>query len=168
MLKDALDRYTPVFKWWGEVGGKVRQAFHDRLGQIKDPEVRDHLKRNFDARADFLDERAKLGLPTYGGDWHRDGVPVYKPGELTEDEQADPDIVRAHLERTQAKAAAQKEARRQKQKDKNSYQEWLGAMPAFPAELGDLPQAKREALPAWKQYVKDYEGWNKKRPRPVV
>lgn len=86
---DALNRYAPAFEWWGEVGPAVRQAFHKRLAQIKDPGVRDHLQRNFDARADWLDERAQYGLENYGTNWYEDKVPLYRPGEITDEEMRD-------------------------------------------------------------------------------
>lgn len=84
----ALQSYQPVFDWWGKVGQNVRNTFHQRLDQIKDPQVRAHLKRNFDARADWLDERARMGIENYGvTDWHKDGIPMHRPGQLTDDEQ---------------------------------------------------------------------------------
>lgn len=85
--REASNDYDPVFDWWGEVGNNVRKAFHERLDSIKDPEVRGHLKRNFDARADWLDERAKFGIGNYGLDWYNDHVPMYKPGQQTDEEK---------------------------------------------------------------------------------
>lgn len=83
----AMEAYQPAFEWWGEVGSKVRDTFHKRLEQIKDPTVRAHLKRNFDARADWLDERARFGVENFGvTDWHRDPIPMYRPNEKTDDE----------------------------------------------------------------------------------
>jgi 8-oxo-dGTP pyrophosphatase MutT (NUDIX family)/GNAT superfamily N-acetyltransferase len=82
-----MENYSPVFDWWGQVGGKIRDEFHRRLGQIKDPEARAHLKRNFDARADYLDDRAKFGIDNFGSQWYNDPVDMYKPGQLTDEEQ---------------------------------------------------------------------------------
>jgi hypothetical protein len=115
----ALENYTPTFEWWGTVSQKVRDEFSKHLQQIKNPDVRDHLKRNFEARADWLDERAKLGLENYGTDWHRDEVPHYYPGQLTDDEKEDPKYMEQYNARRQAErevkraAAAQKRAARQ-------------------------------------------------------
>ena len=79
----AMDAYRPVFDWWGESGPKIRQTFHDRLSQIKDPNVRAHLKRNFDARADWLDERSRMGIENYGvTDWHKDPFPCTDQANL--------------------------------------------------------------------------------------
>jgi len=85
----TLESYQPVINdWWSEVGPKVRQEFHSRLDQIKDPQIRAHLKRNFDARADWLDERAEHGIENYGvTDWHKDPIPMFRPGELTDKEK---------------------------------------------------------------------------------
>lgn len=85
----AIKDWEPTFDWWEKVGDKVRQTFHNRLTQIKDPEVRAHMKRNFDERASWLDDRAKHGISNFGIDWYRDPVRMYKPGELTDDEQED-------------------------------------------------------------------------------
>ena len=88
----GMESYKPVFDWWEQVGPKVRAEFHKRLDQIKDPEVRAHLKRNFDSRADWMDERAKFGIENYGvTDWHRDPIQTYKFGELTDQEKEERD-----------------------------------------------------------------------------
>lgn len=92
-LMGAIDRYKPAFDWWGEKSPAIRKSFHDRLAQIKDPAVREHLARNFDARADWLDERAKFGIENYGQTWFNDEVPMYRPGEVTDDEQNDPEVM---------------------------------------------------------------------------
>ncbi len=92
-LMGAIERYKPAFEWWGEKSPEIRKTFHDRLAQIKDPAVREHLARNFDARADWLDERAKIGLQNYGKTWFNDEIPMYRPGEVTEDEMENPEVV---------------------------------------------------------------------------
>lgn len=78
--------YAPAFDWWGGVSHKVREAFDKRLGLIKDPKVRAHLKRNFNARANWLDERAKFGLENYGTEWYKDPIEMYRPDQMSEDE----------------------------------------------------------------------------------
>ena len=82
-----LQNYVPTFEWWGDNSQKIRSAMYEQLQHIKDPETRAHIRRNFDARADWLDERAKHGLENYGTDWHRDEVPMYRPGEISDDEK---------------------------------------------------------------------------------
>lgn len=161
---ETLDRYAPAFEWWGTVGDKVRKTFYDRLAQIKDPEVRAHLKRNFDARADWLDDRARHGLENFGTDWYNDSVPMYHPDELTDDEQADPEIAEAHRARQAEKAAAKREARRAKVKSKGEYKDWLSSKPRYPHHLGDLSLADRAVHPDWQKYVAAHERWFAKRP----
>lgn len=85
----SLRDYAPTFDWWGEVSPKVREEMNKHLEQIKDPNVRDHIRRNFNARADWLDERSNFGLENYGTDWYKDPVPIYKPGQLTDEEKAE-------------------------------------------------------------------------------
>lgn len=82
----TLRAYAPAFDWWDGVSHKVREAFDKRLGLIKDPKVRAHLKRNFNARANWLDERAKFGLENYGTEWYKDPIEMYRPDQMTEDE----------------------------------------------------------------------------------
>lgn len=108
---DALERYAPTLEWWEKVGPSVRKTFHDRLAQIKDPEVRDHLRRNFDSRADWLDERSRFGLENYGSDWYNDPVDVYKPGELTSEEMDNPEVVEAYAQRRRARYEAKRAER---------------------------------------------------------
>jgi ADP-ribose pyrophosphatase YjhB (NUDIX family) len=90
---NAIDRYRPTFEWWGQNAPKIKQTFSDRLKQIKDPAVKEHLQRNFDARAAWLDDRAKHGLENFGQDWYDDPVDLYKPGEVTDDEKENPEVV---------------------------------------------------------------------------
>lgn len=85
--RDAADAYAPIFEWWGKHSPDVRRTMNKRLEQIKDPTIRDHIKRNFDTRADWLDDHAKHGLDNYSEDWAHDTVPIYKPGELTDHEK---------------------------------------------------------------------------------
>ncbi len=79
--------WGPVFDWWGQNSGNIKAAMAKRLDQIKDPEVRKHIQRNFDARTRYLDERADLGIENYGDDWYKHPVEQYRPGELTDAEK---------------------------------------------------------------------------------
>jgi hypothetical protein len=83
----SVKAWQPTVDWWEQVGPQVRKAFEQRLGQIKDPEVQAHLRRNFEARADYLDDFANMGLGAHGSDWYNSPVPVYRPGELTDSER---------------------------------------------------------------------------------
>jgi 8-oxo-dGTP pyrophosphatase MutT (NUDIX family) len=165
---DLLERYAPTIQWWGEVGDKVRKAFHDRLDQIKDPEVRDHLKRNFDARADWLDERAHFGLGNYGTDWYHDAVPMYRPDEMSEAEKDDPEAVARFEARIRSKAEAKRKISSDKRKSKKAYKDWLDSKPKYPHHLGDLPPEQREVHPEWKQYAAAYDPWMARRPQEAA
>lgn len=80
----AMERYKPIFEWWAGVSKPVREEMDKQLQAIKDPALRAHIRRNFEARADWLDERADFGLDNYGLDWHSDEtVPQYRFGEMT-------------------------------------------------------------------------------------
>ncbi len=88
--EQTMRNYEPVFKWWGEVAPKVKAAFHSRLSAIKDPEVRDHLVRNFNARAQWLDDRAHYGLDHFGHTWYNDPIDIFRPGEKSFREKSSP------------------------------------------------------------------------------
>ncbi len=77
----AMTAYRPTFDWWGQNSANIRSEMGKQLEQIKDPKIKDHIKTNFDARADWLDEIANIGVENYGDDWHKNQVPIYKPGE---------------------------------------------------------------------------------------
>lgn len=81
----ALKAYAPVFKWWGTVSANVRQTFEDNLQHIKDPKVVAHLRRNFNARADWLDVRSE-NLEDSGLTWYQQPVRLYRTGQFTPDE----------------------------------------------------------------------------------
>jgi ADP-ribose pyrophosphatase YjhB (NUDIX family) len=161
---DGMRKYAPAFEWWDEAGPKIRQEFHKRLDQIKDPEVRDHLKRNFDARADWLDERGHFGLENYGGDWYHDAVPMYKPDQLSEAEKDDPEAVARFNERIRAKQDAEKKARADKRNAKKAYQNWLNEKPQYPHHIMSLPREQIDQHPDWKKYVEAYDPWLARRP----
>jgi len=80
--------WGPTFDWWESVAPRVKAAMSKRLEMIRDPEVRDHIARNFAARTRYLDDLARFGVENHGEDWHNQEVRVYRPGELT-DEEAD-------------------------------------------------------------------------------
>lgn len=81
--------WGPTFDWWENVAPRVKEAMAKRLEMIKDPHVRDHIARNFATRARYLDDLARFGVENHGEDWHNQEVPVYRPGELTDDEMED-------------------------------------------------------------------------------
>ncbi len=81
-LRDA-DR---VFDWWGKAGPKVRETMYQQLEHIKDPEAKAHIKRNFDERSRWLDERAELGIDNYGLDWYDDPVIQYHTDQKSDHE----------------------------------------------------------------------------------
>jgi hypothetical protein len=85
--EDRLRKYEPVFKWWGQVSDKVKAAFHEQLKHIKDEKTRKHLARNFDARAAWLDERAKFDLGNFGLRWMWDPVRQYHPHQVSDAEK---------------------------------------------------------------------------------
>jgi 8-oxo-dGTP pyrophosphatase MutT (NUDIX family) len=81
-----VNDWTPVFDWWGQNSDAVKAAMNKRLDQIKDPEVRKHIERNFNERTRYLDERANIGIEHYGDDWYKHPVPQYRPSEKTDSE----------------------------------------------------------------------------------
>jgi hypothetical protein len=134
---DKVDRHRDDWQqtldWWGGSSDKVKSAFHQSLEQIKDPDVKDHLRRNFNARARYLDERAEFGLDNFGQmDWGTDEAPLYKPGELSEDEQRDPDIVAEYSRRAEARRQAQVQARadsRTERQKAKAHEAWRKEQP---------------------------------------
>jgi hypothetical protein len=157
--------YEPAFDWWGEVGPKVRQTFHDRLNQIKDPEVRAHLKRNFDARADFLDERANIGINNYGNDWHTSSpVPLYREDELSDEEMRDPKLVEEHEGRMRERNARQAADRGDKLMARKKYKQWLSEKPKYPVNMYDLGPDERYNDPEWQKYDEDSKAWFARHP----
>lgn len=104
-----LDHGRPLFDWWAKAGPAIRSAMHAQLSHIKDPEARAHIARNFFTRADWLDERAGMGIENYGTDWLNDPVIQYHPHEKTEDELEDERnaAARAEWEREQKERESQ-------------------------------------------------------------
>lgn len=82
-----LENYAPIInEWWPQASPKVRAEMAKQLEQIKDPKVREHIQRNFDARADMLDGMARDNLENHGDDWYKQAAPHYLPGERTDEE----------------------------------------------------------------------------------
>ena len=67
-----MQDYAPIInEWWPSVSKQVRAEMQKHLQSIKDPEVRAHISRNFEKRADILDQMADFGLENFGvDDWH--------------------------------------------------------------------------------------------------
>lgn len=55
-----LREWAPVMEWWSENGAAARRTMAKRLKLLKDPAVREHVSRNFSARADHLDGLARM------------------------------------------------------------------------------------------------------------
>jgi uridine kinase len=86
---ERLERYKPLFEeWWPAHRDGVVKTMDERLKQIRDPEVVAHIKRNFMARVNWMDERSRDGVENYGTDWHEGTVPWYLPGQVNEEEAA--------------------------------------------------------------------------------
>jgi len=91
----ALEDWKPVIeKWWPSVRDNMVNAMQMRLGLLKDESVRQHVKTNFYARVDQLDDMAKMGLDNFGTDWYNTRVEMnqdhifdkYPPSNPEEDE----------------------------------------------------------------------------------
>ncbi len=69
---EYLDKWADVVEnWWPKVSQSLRKELDGRLEQIKNPTLKEHIRKNFHARADLLDEQANIGLSNYGqDDWH--------------------------------------------------------------------------------------------------
>lgn len=62
------DKFTPrdwndAFKWWGAVGGRVREELDRQLETVRNPKIKQHIKENFEKRAEWADRKAKEGVP---------------------------------------------------------------------------------------------------------
>ncbi len=169
-LHRSMEDYAPAFDWWGQNSGKIRGEMDNQLQQIKDPEIRAHIKRNFDARADWLDERADIGIENYGDDWFRsNGVPMYRPGELTDEEKRDPRV----MEAAQQKAAAAVKAKQERTRYNRVFNKWLGQQPLHGAPTGEheawrqqMPAEPADADPETK-YKADHQRWMAERPGDI-
>lgn len=90
------EKWEDTFKWWGENSPAIHQTMKQRLSQIKDPEVKAHIWRNFRSRARVLDEMSEFGVGNFGQyDWAKTAVPMYRPNQKSyypEDEHEDKGI----------------------------------------------------------------------------
>lgn len=66
--------FADSFKWWSQVGPRVRQSFDGFLPHIRDAALREHIRHNFHARADWLDEKARNGVSKDDTIWMADRV----------------------------------------------------------------------------------------------
>jgi 8-oxo-dGTP pyrophosphatase MutT (NUDIX family) len=76
-----VNAWNSAFDWWAEASPKIRATMEKRLEQIRDPEIRDHIRRNFNERAKHLDDIARWGVDNFGTDWYNIPVRLYRPGE---------------------------------------------------------------------------------------
>lgn len=79
-----VEDWEPTIAWWEQHAQAIRGTMTKRLEQIRDPDVRQHIARNFEARAKYLDDFAKWGLANFGTDWYETPVSLYRPGETEE------------------------------------------------------------------------------------
>ena len=86
-IDNHREQWQKVYDWFAQNSDKMSQVLDKRLEQIKDPVIRKHIKRNFNARKDQLDEMADFGLGNYGrDDWYKNQIPLYQPNEMTDQE----------------------------------------------------------------------------------
>ncbi len=55
--------YQQTLAWWREVGQGIRDTMEERLRLIREPKLRMHVKNNFEARANHLDDAAAGRAP---------------------------------------------------------------------------------------------------------
>jgi hypothetical protein len=71
--------WDDTLQWWKKTSPSIRKTMDERLLMIKDKNVRDHIKRNFDVRAAHLDDLAHHGVGNFGQlDWDRTPVPIFR------------------------------------------------------------------------------------------
>ena len=75
-----MNKWKPTIEqWWPKVSQSVRAEIDKHLEHIKDPAVKEHIHKNFHARADMLDDMAKHGLESFGEeDWHENPVELHQ------------------------------------------------------------------------------------------
>jgi hypothetical protein len=79
--------WEPALDWWGKASKNVRERMAHELKHIKSDIVRKHVQRNFNARANLLDQMAQFGPGNFGHyDWHHTTVPIHRPNEKAEGE----------------------------------------------------------------------------------
>ncbi len=70
-----------IQEWWPTVSQSLRKEMDRHLESIRNPTLKEHIHRNFHARADLLDEMANMGVDNYGfDDWDDTPVPMYQYG----------------------------------------------------------------------------------------
>ncbi len=74
---EAQEGMNKVMQWWQDASPKVKEEFERHLTAIKDEHLRDHLRRNFHARAEHLDYMSKFPMEDQGDDWDVTAVPLY-------------------------------------------------------------------------------------------
>jgi hypothetical protein len=83
----TLKAWQPIFEdWWPKNRDNIVKTMQSRLQQIRDPEVKAHINRNFMSRVKFMDDRAHFGLDNHGLDWYNDGADWYMPGQKSDEE----------------------------------------------------------------------------------
>lgn len=71
------EEWGPVLDWWSNYSTSIRRTMNQRLAMIKKPELREHLSRNFEARADWLDQMAHRGLDNAPANWYNQPVDIH-------------------------------------------------------------------------------------------
>jgi len=86
-----MENWSPIInEWWPKNRDNVVNTMEQRLSQIKDPNVKNHIRRNFMERVGWLDERAQLGLENFGfEDWDKSPVQQYLPHQKSDWENED-------------------------------------------------------------------------------
>lgn len=62
MSDENVEGWKKAFDWWHQASPQIKQEMYKRLEQIRDPGIRAHVRRNFDNRADFLDQHAEMAM----------------------------------------------------------------------------------------------------------
>lgn len=79
---DFADSFKPTIEeWWKNNSGNIRKEMDNQLKHIKDRKLRNHIKVNFEARADQLDDFAKHGIDNFGADFYETPVELIRPWE---------------------------------------------------------------------------------------
>ncbi len=81
--QQAIVNFHPVFQWWSQVGDKVRAKMHQHLEAITDQRLKDHVRSNFTARADWLDAQSKIRSPARSTKWAGEQIPQTRYGAAT-------------------------------------------------------------------------------------
>ena len=84
-----MEAYTPVIEdWWAKNRDGIVKAMESRLPQIKDSEIQKHIRRNFMARVNMLDDMAQNGVANFGHDaLASTSVPWYPWHQMTDEEK---------------------------------------------------------------------------------